>query len=39
MVILDCGCGKATIAMGLAEAVPAGRVIFAFAWCRVLAWR
>jgi SAM-dependent methyltransferase len=27
MVVLDCGCGEATIAMGLAEAVPAGRVI------------
>jgi ubiquinone/menaquinone biosynthesis C-methylase UbiE len=26
MVVLDCGCGEATIAMGLAEAVPAGRV-------------
>jgi SAM-dependent methyltransferase len=27
MVVLDCGCGEATIAMGLAEAVPAGRVV------------
>ena len=27
MAILDCGCGKATIAMGLAEAVPAGWVV------------
>ena len=25
--ILDCGCGKGTIAIGLAEAVPAGRVV------------
>jgi ubiquinone/menaquinone biosynthesis C-methylase UbiE len=27
MVVLDCGCGEATIAMGLAEAVPVGRVV------------
>jgi SAM-dependent methyltransferase len=27
MVILDCGCGEATITMGLAEAVPAGWVV------------
>ncbi len=27
MVVLDCGCGEATIAMGLAEAVSAGRVV------------
>jgi SAM-dependent methyltransferase len=27
MVVLDCGCGEGTIAIGLAEAVPAGRVI------------
>src|ERR1700730_17300574 len=27
MVVLDCGCGEATIAIGLAEAVPAGRVV------------
>ena len=27
MDILDCGCGEATIAMGLAEAVPAGLVV------------
>ena len=27
MVVLDCGCGEATITMGLAEAVPAGRVV------------
>jgi 2-polyprenyl-3-methyl-5-hydroxy-6-metoxy-1,4-benzoquinol methylase len=27
MVVLDCGCGKGTIAIGLAEAVPAGRVV------------
>jgi ubiquinone/menaquinone biosynthesis C-methylase UbiE len=27
MVVLDCGCGKATIASGLAEAVPNGRVV------------
>ena len=27
MVVLDCGCGRATIAIGLAEAVPAGRVV------------
>ena len=27
MVVLDCGCGKATIALGLAEAVPDGRVV------------
>jgi SAM-dependent methyltransferase len=26
-LILDCGCGKATIALGLAEALPAGRVV------------
>jgi ubiquinone/menaquinone biosynthesis C-methylase UbiE len=26
-VVLDCGCGEGAIAMGLAEAVPAGRVI------------
>jgi ubiquinone/menaquinone biosynthesis C-methylase UbiE len=27
MAVLDCGCGKATIALGLAEAVPKGRVV------------
>lgn len=27
MVVLDCGCGQATISIGLAEAVAAGRVI------------
>jgi SAM-dependent methyltransferase len=27
MVILDCGCGEATISIGLSEAVPAGRVV------------
>ena len=27
MVVLDCGCGKATIALGLAEAMPDGRVV------------
>ncbi len=27
MVVLDCGCGTATITLGLAEAVPAGRVV------------
>src|SRR4029077_1053184 len=27
MVVLDCGCGEGTIAMGLSDAVPAGRVI------------
>jgi ubiquinone/menaquinone biosynthesis C-methylase UbiE len=27
MVVLDCGCGTATITIGLAEAVPAGRVV------------
>jgi ubiquinone/menaquinone biosynthesis C-methylase UbiE len=27
MVVLDCGCGRATIAIGLAEAVPAGLVV------------
>jgi SAM-dependent methyltransferase len=27
MVVLDCGCGEATTTMGLAEAVPAGRVV------------
>jgi SAM-dependent methyltransferase len=27
MVIFDCGCGEATITMGLAEAVPAGWVV------------
>ena len=27
MAVLDCGCGRATITMGLAAAVPAGRVI------------
>jgi ubiquinone/menaquinone biosynthesis C-methylase UbiE len=27
MVVLDCGCGEGNIAMGLADAVPAGRVI------------
>jgi ubiquinone/menaquinone biosynthesis C-methylase UbiE len=27
MVVLDCGCGEATIAMGLAESLPAGRVV------------
>jgi ubiquinone/menaquinone biosynthesis C-methylase UbiE len=27
MAVLDCGCGKATITLGLAEAVPAGRVV------------
>jgi SAM-dependent methyltransferase len=27
MVVLDCGCGEATITLGLAEAVPAGRVV------------
>ena len=27
MSVLDCGCGKATITLGLAEAVPNGRVV------------
>jgi SAM-dependent methyltransferase len=27
MVVLDCGCGKATITLGLGEAVPDGRVV------------
>jgi SAM-dependent methyltransferase len=27
MVVLDCGCGKATIAIGVCDAVPAGRVV------------
>jgi SAM-dependent methyltransferase len=27
MVVLDCGCGKATIALGLGEAVPDGRIV------------
>jgi SAM-dependent methyltransferase len=27
MVILDCGCGEATISIGLSKAVPAGRVV------------
>jgi SAM-dependent methyltransferase len=27
MVVLDCGCGEGAIAMGLADAVPVGRVI------------
>ena len=27
MVVLDCGCGKATIAIGLCDAVPSGRVV------------
>src|SRR6267143_6251264 len=27
MAVLDCGCGKATITLGLAEAVPDGRVV------------
>ena len=27
MVVLDCGCGEGTIAIGLSDAVPAGRVI------------
>ena len=27
MVVLDCGCGSATIALGLEEAVPDGRVV------------
>ena len=27
MIVLDCGCGEATISLGLAEAVAEGRVI------------
>jgi ubiquinone/menaquinone biosynthesis C-methylase UbiE len=27
MVVLDCGCGKGTITLGLAETVPAGQVV------------
>ena len=27
MMMLDCGCGKATITLGLAQAVPGGRII------------
>jgi methylase of polypeptide subunit release factors len=27
MMVLDCGCGKGTIALGLAQAVPTGRII------------
>jgi cyclopropane fatty-acyl-phospholipid synthase-like methyltransferase len=27
MIVLDCGCGKATITLGLARAVPDGRVV------------
>ena len=27
MVVLDCGCGKATIAIGLGDAVPSGRIV------------
>ena len=27
MMVLDCGCGKATITLGLAQAVPGGRII------------
>jgi ubiquinone/menaquinone biosynthesis C-methylase UbiE len=27
MLVLDCGCGEATISIGLSEAVPAGRVV------------
>jgi len=27
MAVLDCGCGEATITLGLAEAVPNGRVV------------
>lgn len=27
MVVLDCGCGKGTIAIGLCDAVPSGRVV------------
>jgi precorrin-6B methylase 2 len=27
MVVLDCGCGTATITIGLAEALTAGRVV------------
>jgi ubiquinone/menaquinone biosynthesis C-methylase UbiE len=27
MAVLDCGCGEATITIGLAEALPAGRVV------------
>jgi methylase of polypeptide subunit release factors len=27
MVVLDCGCGNATITIGLAEALPAGRIV------------
>jgi SAM-dependent methyltransferase len=27
MIVLDCGCGKATITLGLARAVPNGRVV------------
>jgi ubiquinone/menaquinone biosynthesis C-methylase UbiE len=29
MAVLDCGCGEATITMGLAEVVPDGRVVVA----------
>ena len=27
MTVLDCGCGEATITLGVAEAVPDGRVV------------
>ena len=27
MVVLDCGCGKATIAIGLCDSVPSARVV------------
>jgi ubiquinone/menaquinone biosynthesis C-methylase UbiE len=27
MMVLDCGCGQGTIALGLAQAVPTGRII------------
>src|SRR5260370_42067942 len=36
MVVLDCGCGEATITTGLAEAVPAGRVVGGDLWGRAI---